>query len=191
MNPANRDCARATRAPSLQGLASARHHACDARRRRVLTAALALAVPGWGAAAASAPADVVTWPRVRLIDGTELDPGYWQGRGALVVFWATWCGYCKRHNERLNRLLARRREAGPRVLMVAIDSEHGLVLRHVQAQGWNLPVALDEGRLRPVFTDQRTVPLTIVVGPQGQVRQRIPGEMTEDDLRELLLGLPA
>lgn len=155
------------------------------RRRQAIAGALGL----WLTQAAGAPgqlAKVVSWPRLRLLDGTEIEPAQWQGRSVLVVFWATWCSYCKRHNERLSRLYAARDETSPRVLALSVDGDAASVARHVRAQGWTFPVALDEGRLRPQLTDRLSVPLTVLIGPEGQVRERIPGEMTEDDLRQLL-----
>ena len=157
------------------------------RRRHAIAGALGL----WFTQSIGAPrqlAEVVSWPRLRLLDGTEIEPAQWRGRSVLVVFWATWCGHCKRHIERLNRLYAAGNETSPRVLAIAIDGDAVSVARHVRAQGWTLPVALDEGRLRPLLTDRRSVPLSVLVGPEGQVRERIPGEMSEEDIRQLLRG---
>lgn len=159
-------------------------------RRRVLAGvvgALGLALCSAQAPAAQ-PAGAVAWPRLRLVDGTEIAPADWRDRSAIVVFWATWCPYCKRHNDRLSGLYAAAGVAAPRVLAVAIDGDLASVRRHVAAQGWTFPVTLDDGRLRSLLAVQRTVPMTVSIGPDGVVRQRIPGEMTEDDLRQLMGG---
>lgn len=155
--------------------------ACTRRAWLACAAGVCSATSVW-AQTASPP---LAWPVVRLIDGRTLPPEHWLGKPAMVVFWATWCAYCKRHNARLDQLHALLGARGPRILGVAIDGDAASVGRTVAAQGWRFPVTVDDGRLRPLFTERRMVPMTCVVDAEGLITQRIPGEMAEGDVQAL------
>ena len=132
---------------------------------------------------APAPVD---WPSLRLVDGSAVGPAHWAGRPVIVVFWATWCAFCKRHNAHIDKLFRSLDASGPRVLGVAMDSDAAGIRRYMQANGYRFPVVLDDGLLRHRFTSRRVVPMTCLVDRQGRLMQSIPGEMAESDV----LGLP-
>jgi thiol-disulfide isomerase/thioredoxin len=138
-----------------------------------------------GGAAAPAAAVPIRWPALQLVDGSVRTAEHWTGTPMIVVFWATWCSFCKRHNARLDRLFAEVDAGQLRILGLAIDGTAPSVARHVRAHGWRFPVALDDGTLRPQFTDRRMVPMTCLVDRAGLVRERIPGEMDEPDVLAL------
>jgi thiol-disulfide isomerase/thioredoxin len=134
----------------------------------------------------------IDWPALVSVQGEPLQMLPGQGVPGVVVFWATWCAFCRRHNAHLDRLY---READPqrlRILSVATDRDPALVLRHLQATGWRFPVVMNEGRLMARFTPRRMVPMTCVLDAQGRLQQSIPGEMAEGDVMALAkLAVPA
>ena len=142
----------------------------------------------WGAAspgllmAQSAP---VEWPPIQLLDGGTLTPESWRGQSAVVVFWETYCPYCKRHNAHIDKLYRATRGSGLRVLSVALDADEAAVRRYMASNKFSFPVALDGGVLRQRLTSRRVIPMTCVLDAQGRLVQSIPGEMTEDDVMEL------
>lgn len=152
------------------------------RWRRALAGVLVLAS---ASALAQAPAQPVAWPALRLADGRTVAADHWRGRPMVVVFWATWCAFCERHNARVQKLFESLDGREPQVLGVSIDGDAVSVGRLARARGWRFPVAVDDGSLRRQFTPRRLVPMTCLVDPQGLVRQCIPGEMTEDDVMGL------
>lgn len=104
----------------------------------------------------------------------------------LVVFWATWCPYCRRHNSRIEQLFREVDPARLQILGVAVDRDARLVREHVQGQGLGFPITVDEaGDLRRRFTERRVLPMTCLVDAQGRISLRIPGEMSADDVRAL------
>lgn len=158
-------------------------------RRQLLLAGGALLWPVH-ARAGAAP---IRWPAITLLDGTHLGPAAWQGQPAVVVFWATYCAYCKRHNAHVEAL-HRASRGQLRVLGIALDREADTVRQTMARQGWGFPVALDDGSLRPLFTARRVIPMTCLIDRQGRLLQAIPGEMAADDvmgLAQQLLRAPA
>ena len=73
-------------------------------RRRWLQATPACALwPGASLSLAGNGAQI-EWPVLGTVTGQVLQPAHWQGVPSVVVFWATWCGYCRRHNAHVDRL---------------------------------------------------------------------------------------
>jgi thiol-disulfide isomerase/thioredoxin len=164
----------------------------DASRRQWLQALSGAALAAaWATAGAAAPAAPrITWPPLMTVDGQPLvlTPGV----PVLVVFWATWCGYCLRHNAHVDRLHRSVDATRLRVLGVAEERSAAAVQAYMRRQGYQFPVVLEEGRLRPQFTSRRTVPMTCPVDADGRPGLCIPGEMAEDDVMGLArLAAPA
>lgn len=159
------------------------------RRRSVIAAAAggsigAMLPPRLHAAAAQA-GQTIKWPPLRLLDGSVLPPAAWQGTAAIVVVWATWCAYCRRHNAHVDKLHRSIAERPLRVVTIVIDADEALVGRAVAQRGYSFPVTLDVEPLRSRLTARRSVPMTFVIDTRARLLQSIPGEMTEADVLEL------
>jgi len=162
--------------------------------RRLVLAGLAL-VWARGLPAAEAPADLreaIPWPEMTLLGGETLIVEAWKDTAAVVVFWATWCPFCRRHNARIEGLY--RAAAGPhlRVLSVALDGDEASVQHYMTANGFHFPVVVGRPELRELFTKRRVIPMTCLVDRRGRLAQAIPGEMAEADVLALAaLARPA
>lgn len=152
------------------------------RRRALLAAGAGLPLLAQAADVPIGPGDRVPWPALRLLDGTTLDPQAWQDQAAVLVFWATWCPYCLRHNAHVDKLHRDGRARGLRVLGVALEDDAGKVRRYMSTHGYEFPVALNGDTLRRQLTARKVLPMTVVLDRQGRLRQAIPGEMSEDDV---------
>jgi hypothetical protein len=139
-----------------------------------------------GRAADPPPVGPVEWPPLRLLDGRTLAPDSWHGLAAVLVVWSVRCPFCVRHNPRIEAL--HRASAGRplRVLGAAIDTDVESVRRHVREHGLTFPVTLDADALRARFALRRVTPTTVTFDRGGRLLQRIPGEMSEDDVRALI-----
>lgn len=170
------------------------------RRRLLLATAGLVASLGTGVTGAFSPAPPVQpampapgpalgspvhWPAVQLLDGPRLQPADAAGQAWVVVFFATWCPYCLRHNSRLQALVPTLAQQGVRVLAAAHDRAPEVVRRYLQVHRLQLPVTLDEAALHQALSPRRVTPLTCVVDHQGRLAEVIPGEMTDSDLAGL------
>ncbi len=152
------------------------------KRRQLVLAASAAPWARHVQAQSNEPGPAVVWPAIPLLDGSTLSPSSWQGQAAVVVFWATYCPYCKRHNAHIDRLHRAVQGQPLRVLGVALDTDANAVRRYMTNNGYGFPVALDGGSLRQRLTSRRIIPMTCVLDRQGRLLQAIPGEMFEDDV---------
>lgn len=154
-------------------------------RRRALLGGAALA-PWVPAGQAAQKGQVVEWPEVTLLDGSRWGPDQAQGRHVVVVFWATSCPFCLRHNAHVEKL--RRAAAGRplEILTVARDADAQAVRAYLARHGYGFAVTLDHLPMAAALSSRKLIPLTLVVDRQGRLRQEIPGEMFEDDVMEWL-----
>jgi peroxiredoxin len=127
----------------------------------------------------------VPWPTVRLLDGRTVSAESLRGRATVVVFFATDCAYCQRHNQRLDKLVRASGALPLTVIGAALDRDPAAVEAYLARHGHTFPATMDAAALRSVLTARRSYPLTCVIDRQGVLREVIPGEMAEDDVLEL------
>jgi len=164
--------------------------------RRQCLATLLAGPSGWPLASAQAGAQPVAqpgartgptrgsiaWPALVTISGQPIPAESWRGVPAVIVFWATYCAFCKRHNAHVDRLY---RQVDPdqlRILGVVLDVDAAAARRYMRTQGYAFPVVVDDGRLRRQFTERRVIPMTCTVSAEGQLLQCVPGEMAPEDV---------
>jgi len=132
-----------------------------------------------------AQAATVAWPqRTQLLDGRVRTAADWQGKPLLVVFWATHCPFCLRHNANLQQLLVDAADAPP-VLAVAADRDARTVERYMARHGYRFEVTLDEAAWRQALPVRRVLPTTVPIDALGRIGQVVPGEMFPEDLLQL------
>jgi thiol-disulfide isomerase/thioredoxin len=120
-----------------------------------------------------------------MLDDSTLKAQEWQGVPVVVVFWATWCPYCKRHNAHIEALHQASAGTTLRVLGVSTETDPSKVLGYMQSNQFHFPVALADSRFRAQFSDRRVIPLTCLVSARGRLMQAVPGEWTRDDVMAL------
>ncbi len=119
-------------------------------------------------------------------------------RGKVVVlnFWATWCPPCREEIPDFVSLQQDLGDEGLQFVGVALERtpDPEAVRSFVDEMNVNYPVGLDDGSIAEKYGGVRTLPTTFVIGPEGEIRGRIPGRTTEAMLRpsleELLSEIP-
>ena len=140
-------------------------------------------------APALAMADVggtaIDWPALPLLDGGVLPPSAWAGTPAVLVFWATWCPFCQRHNAHIEKLYQQTLGRNVRVLGVVTETDRSKIGSYMQSHQFHFPVALADSSFRGQFTQRRIIPMTCLVSERGILKQTIPGEMSQEDVLSL------
>ncbi len=162
----------------------------DLSRRRCLAAAPLLLAAGAAPSVLAAPVapglgEPVPWPSVTLLDGRVFTAEQWRSAATLVVFFATTCPFCQRHNRHVDKLVRATRGQPLQVVGVAKDRSEGVVRDYLARQGYSFAVTLEARALQQVLTPRQVIPLTCVVDRGGVLREVIPGEMFEEDVMEL------
>ncbi len=135
------------------------------------------------------PAQMV-WPKqLALLDGPPLSDERLRSMTTVLVFFSIDCPYCRRHNQRLNKLAA---QHGDRIRVIGAASDTDLdALRHYRdSQGLKFSITAGSQSLRERVTARRVIPFTAVITQDGLFKERIPGEMTEEDILGLARWAP-
>jgi cytochrome c biogenesis protein CcmG/thiol:disulfide interchange protein DsbE len=107
------------------------------------------------------------------------------GRGALVVFWASWCGPCAHEAPAIERFS---RSPAGRGRIVGVDWSDGLsgARGFVKRYGWTFPNLRDGEGL--VGNDYRLpgLPSTFVIDAAGRIRAVLRGPQSEASLTRAL-----
>lgn len=118
--------------------------------------------------------------------GTPLALASLRGRPLVLNFWATWCPPCVEEMPLLDGFFRQNAAKGWQVLGLAVDQPSS-VRTFLQRTPVSFPIALAglEGTdlARSLGNLTGGLPFTVVLGPEGGVRQRRMGRVSESDLK--------
>jgi peroxiredoxin len=120
--------------------------------------------------------------------GTNYRLSEYRGEVVALVFWASWCGDCRRELERFERLRRTYGSVGLTVLGVNLDKDPGQAAALAGAAGIGYPVLLDQAQdvSRTYRADE--LPLIVLIDRHGAIRARHDA-LNERDERGLLVDL--
>lgn len=120
-------------------------------------------------------------PEVRLAEGDGTTWSALEGRWLLINYWAEWCAPCREEIPELNRI---HEEAdGVTVLGVNFDGLQGEALASLMAEmDVRFPVLLDDPAARWEQSRPSVLPSTLVIDPDGELRDVLVGPQTYEDL---------
>lgn len=166
-------------------------------RRRLLVGgvAAAAAVAGAGVAvwrlrpaqpaAGGDPADALWGLTVDTPQGGSLALASLRGQSLLVNFWATWCPPCVEEMPLLDRFFRQNSSSGWNVVGLAIDQPSS-VRQFLARAPVSFPIGMAglQGTELGKALGNATggLPFTVVIGPDGLIRQRKMGQVTPAEL---------
>ncbi len=112
------------------------------------------------------------------------------GRVALVNFWASWCGPCRREQPELVRLFAR---YGERVFFLGVNVRDSRENARAYLDEFSVPYPslFDPAARSAAAFAVPAIPTTYLVDAKGRIAARIVGASTEEELAPLLDSLLA
>lgn len=127
-----------------------------------------------------------SWPDITLLDDSVIPAASWADTAAVLVFWATYCPFCRRHNAHVQKLHEAVAGQRLRVLTFATDRDPAKVRSYLLQHGYSFPVSLQDAEpMRQRLGLLRTIPTTLGIQRNGRVGLAMPGEMFEEDVMAL------
>lgn len=121
------------------------------------------------------------------IDGGDFDLDRWRGRWVVVNFFSTACPPCIAEHPEFVQFANRHADGDRRLVSVLFNEPNPDPVREFfAANAGSWPVVTDSGGEVAVSYAVASVPETVIVSPSGLVAGKITGQVTADQLDELI-----
>lgn len=132
------------------------------------------------------PFPAFSFPQPGGIDSVKR--AHLEGSPSLVVFWATWCGYCLDEVEELRKLLARHGADSLKIVGLSIDESPAAV--PLMVSKYSIPYPVGTGAL-PLFDSLglKALPHSFLLDAQGDVARSFHGAFPASVFDEALAEL--
>lgn len=126
---------------------------------------------------------------ITTTSGLEVGLDALRGQVVLLNFWATWCGPCEAE---IPALQALHHESEPDALVVLginVDEPPAVFVPWADSRNVTFPLVADIGQRIQQLYHVRGTPQTIVIGPEGVIRDIFYGPVTARRLQQSVAGL--
>jgi len=110
------------------------------------------------------------------IDGRPLDLATYRGHVVLLDFWATWCTPCRAEIPHFVEYQSKYGAQGLQVIGISMDDDAKPVQEFYREFKMNYPVALGTAKLADAYGGVLGLPITFLIGRDGQVAAKYIGE---------------
>lgn len=155
--------------------------------RRVVIATLLAVLPSvcLGQTGQKAPPLVL-----KDLKGRTLRLSDYKGKVVLLNFWATWCPPCRAEVPDLVEMQREYRRRGLQILGITYPPQTAKeVRRFVREFKVNYPVALGTKETKALFDKSDTLPVTIIIDREGNVRDVIEGILLPEEFEQKIKPL--
>jgi thiol-disulfide isomerase/thioredoxin len=131
-------------------------------------------------------------PALALKDlrGRTVRIGDYRGKVVLLNFWAAWCPPCRAEMPDLIKWQREYRTLGLQVIGITYPpTKRAQVRGFVRRLKVNYPVLLGSRETRALFEQGETLPLTVVIDREGNVRELIEGILLPEEFEQKIKPL--
>lgn len=109
-----------------------------------------------------------------------------KGKAVIMNFWGSWCEPCKREMPALSQAYDQWKDKDVVVLGINYGEDALVVENFTKSMGVTFPVWLDQKRNASKAFGIRPLPTTFFINPEGKVHYIKLGEVTSEELDELI-----
>jgi thiol:disulfide interchange protein DsbD len=137
-----------------------------------------LAFLNTASAAAAPPANAgLEGAPFKTIEGSPLSTADWKGKVVVLNYWATWCIPCRKEIPEFNRIQKDLGGQGVQVVGISMDEDGAEAVKPFLKQ---IPIDYTLGLGSGTIGE---LPITVIIGRDGKVAQRLEGLKTPEEIR--------
>jgi len=131
-------------------------------------------------------------PVLEDASGRPFDLGSLRGSFAVVDFWASWCGPCRKSFPALDKLAATYGPRGLKVVGISLDEDGEAMARFLESVPVGFPIARDASGALARRYQIASMPTMLILDREGKVVARFEGggKLPETAIEALLAGKP-
>jgi len=127
---------------------------------------------------------------LRDLRGSTFRLSDYKGKVVLLNFWATWCPPCRAEMPDLVKWQRQYRKKRLQVIGITYPpTERAEVRQFIRDLRVNYPVVLGEKETKALFDQGETLPLTVVIDREGNVRELIEGILLPEEFEQKIKPL--
>lgn len=125
------------------------------------------------------------------LDKSETSLENYKNKVLVLNFWTSWCNYCINEIPELNKFYKKQPENVEFLAINMTDDEKNAKSAEKFRKQYDVkfPIFLDETGLLKDSFEITAFPTTLIIDSSGIVRHRIQGEVTQDQLNEMISKL--
>lgn len=116
---------------------------------------------------------------LKNLKGEEVSLQDYRGQTVILNFWAHWCGPCRSEIPAF-RSFAKEHPEIP-ILGISVEGKSSEVKKYAKQLGIDYTVLVDDSRVQRLY-NVSSLPTTVIVGPEGEVKKAHVGAMFQSQL---------
>lgn len=128
-------------------------------------------------------------PSLALLDGTTFSPVQAKGQVLVLYWWASTCPFCALQSPEMQKLWVKHKANGLQMLALSVDRQQSDAQPYLQKRGYTFPAGWVTPAFEAALRKPKGLPITVVVGRDGNVQQAEKGQLFPEDVEQLVRWL--
>ena len=123
---------------------------------------------------------------ITFLDGKKFNLAQQKNQMTIIVFWAKWCGICKRELKILDKIYKDKKSRGLEIVGISIDDKENFEDVKKIADKLSFGNGLYSDAKKISFEIPKSIPTTYFLDKNQQIINVIQGEIDEDEIEKVI-----
>jgi len=124
--------------------------------------------------------------RIQTLDGAYFEIPKNNTKNTLIQLWASWCPFCKRQNNYLEKFSKQIPSGSINIVTISIDKTPAIAKEYMRQNHYTFPAAMMTPELNQAIGKIRGVPVILILDAKNKLIYKEVGEVFEEDYMELI-----
>jgi thiol-disulfide isomerase/thioredoxin len=123
---------------------------------------------------------------ITFLDGKKFNLAQQKNQMTIIVFWAKWCGICKRELKILDKIYKDKKSRGLEIVGISIDDKENFEDVKKIADKLSFGNGFYSDAKKISFEIPKSIPTTYFLDKNQQIIKVIQGEIDEDEIEKII-----